>query len=553
MNDSTQSTSGRRRKNKRVRNTVIAAIVVLAGASWYGVHWYRAKAAKEGEYITAPVEVGNIEDLVTATGTLEPRNYVDVGAQVSGQIEKLYVEVGDVVKAGDKLASIDATTSRLKVEANEQSLKSAKINLETQYANLEKAQRDYERQQNLFKEDATTKETMLNAETTFKNAQRQIEQQKAQIAQQEANMSIDKTNLRYTDITAPIDGTVMSISVKEGQTINASQSAPTVLKLADLNTMTVRADVSEADVAKVSKGMNVYFTTLGAGQNRRWYSTVKRIEPTPKNQNSVVLYPVLFDVENENNSLKPNATTQVFFVVAQSRNVLTVPMAALQQGQQIVREMAAKQQKEGKKAADAPGAPGAAPGGAPNGAASNVVAGGPASGGSVPPGAPAGEAAAGAARGGNGGAPGGGFGGGRQGGGGFNMQNLTPEQREEMMARFQRGGGGGGGGFNGGGRFGGMGGGANGGNGQNQRRNGVVMVKLADGTLEQRRVVIGVTDRVRGEVIEGLKEGEEVVVGKHEEEAAAPSASQQQQSQQNFDPRRGGGNFSGGGFPGGRF
>jgi macrolide-specific efflux system membrane fusion protein len=547
MNDSTQSTSGRRRKSSRVRNIVIAAVIVLAGATWYGVHAYRAKSAQDGEYLFSAVQMGDVEDLVTATGTLEPRTYVDVGAQVSGQIEKIYVEVGDIVKAGDKLASIDATTSRLRVEANEQSLKSAKINLETQYANLEKAQRDFERQQNLFKEDATTKETMLNAETTFKNAQRQIEQQKAQIAQQEANMSIDKTNLKYTEIIAPIDGTVMSISVKEGQTINASQSAPTVLKLANLNTMTVRTDVSEADIGKVTKGMNVYFTTLGAGQNRRWFSTVKRKEPTPKTQNSVVLYPVLFDVENEGNSLMPNQTTQVFFVVSQARNVLTVPMAALQQGQQIARELAAKQQKESQTAA--PGAPGAAPGGAPNGAAANVLAGGPASGGSVPPGAPAaGEAAAGAAaRGGGSGSPGGGFGGMRQGGGrgGFNPEDMTPEQRERF-ASFQRGGGGGGG-FNGGGRFGGMGGGAGGGNGQAQRRNGIVMVKLADGTLEQRRVVIGVTDRVRGEVIEGLKEGEEVVVGKHEDEVAAPTATQQQ-NQQNFDPRRNGGNFGGGGF-----
>jgi macrolide-specific efflux system membrane fusion protein len=314
--------------------------------------------------------------------------------------------------------------------------------------------------------------------------------------------------------------------------------------------MTVRTDVSEADIGKVTKGMNVYFTTLGAGQNRRWYSTVKRREPTPKSQNSVILYPVLFDVENENNTLMPNATTQVFFVVSQARNVLTVPMAALQQGQQIAREMAAKKQKEGGTAGATPGAagaPGAAPAGAPGGATANVVAGGPASGGSVPPGAPPGGAAGAAPRGGNGGAPGGGgFGGARQGGGGFNPQNMTPEQREEMMARFrERGGAGGAGGFNGGGRFGGMGGG---GNGQSQRRNGIVMVKLADGTLEQRRVVIGVTDRVRGEVIEGLKEGEEVIVGKREEEVAAPSTTQQNQNN-NFDPRRGG-NFSGG-FPGG--
>src|SRR5690606_20482756 len=163
------------------------------------------------------------------------------------------------------------------------------------------------------------------------------DQSKAQIQQQEANMRIDANNLRFTNIVAPIDGTVMSIAVKEGQTINATQSAPNVMRLADLNTMTVRTDVSEADVSKLTDGMQAYFTTLGAGGNRRWHGTLKRIEPTPKVQNSVVLYPVLFDVANDGGTLMPSMTAQVFFVVAEARNVLTVPMAALQQGQQIAR------------------------------------------------------------------------------------------------------------------------------------------------------------------------------------------------------------------------
>src|SRR5690606_14634250 len=123
----------------------------------------------------------------------------------------------------------------------------------------------------------------------------------------------------------------------------------------DLNTMTVRTDVSEADFAKITDGMPVYFTTLGAGGDRRWHSTVKRREPTPKVQNSVVLYPVLFDVVNEGSSLMPSMTAQVFFVVAEARNVLTVPMAALQQGQQIAREMAAGNNQGGGPRGGGPG------------------------------------------------------------------------------------------------------------------------------------------------------------------------------------------------------
>src|SRR5690606_8274121 len=291
-----RSTSSRRPRLSRGK---IAIAVVALAAVGYGAYKYFGSDSGEAEYIYATVQTGNIEDLVTATGTLEPRDYVDVGAQVSGQIEKIFVEVGDIVKAGDQLASIDASTAAARVESQQASLAAARISLETQYENLEKAKRDHERQQNLLAEDATTKEQAANAETAWKNAQRQIEQSKAQILQQEANMRIDANNLRFTNIVAPIDGTVMSIAVKEGQTINASQSAPNVMRLADLNTMTVRADVSEADVSKLTEGMPAYFTTLGAGGNKRWHGTLKRIEPTPKVQNSVVLFPVLFDVDNE--------------------------------------------------------------------------------------------------------------------------------------------------------------------------------------------------------------------------------------------------------------
>src|SRR5690606_3314294 len=430
-----------------------------------------------------------------------------------------------IVKAGDQLASIDASTAAARVESQQASLAAAKISLETQYENLEKAKRDHERQQNLLAEDATTKEQAANAETAWKNAQRQIEQSKAQIQQQEANMRIDANNLRFTNIVAPIDGTVMSIAVKEGQTINASQSAPNVMRLADLNTMTVRADVSEADVSRLTEGMPAYFTTLGAGSNKRWHGTLKRIEPTPKVQNSVVLFPVLFDVDNDGGDLKSSLTAQVFFVVAEARNVLIVPMAALQQGQQIAREMASGNAQGGAPRGAGPAA------GAPDAAAGPPIA----AAGSVMPGAGGADAAGagpGADAGATGGPPRGGFNGGQapspeqmeqirqrmaqgggapRGGGGFNGgQRPSPEQMEQFRQRMGQGGEGGFGGF-----------GAAGGARQGAQRRGTVMVKTAEDTLEPRQVVIGVTDRVYGQVLEGLEEGDEVVVGRREDEAAA--------------------------------
>ncbi len=557
MNDTTTTTGAR--GTSRTRNVIIAAVVVLAAGGWYGWHLYRDKANKDGEYIFGQVQKGDIEDLVTATGTLQPRDYVDVGAQVTGQIEKLYVDVGDEVKEGDKLASIDATQSQARVDADIASLKSSKTNLENQKNNLEKAKRDFQRQQNLLKEDATTQQAFLDAGTALQAAQNAIFTSQAQIDQQEANMRVEVQNLKYTTIIAPISGTVMSLSVKQGQTINASQSAPTVLRIANLGTMTVQSDVSEADVTKLYKGIPVYFTTLGS--NRRWPSTLKRIDPTPKTQNSVVLYNALFDVVNEGNTLMPSMTAQVYFINASASNVLTVPMAALQQGQQIARELAAKAKKDGKTPAGAPGAP-AAPAGTAGGipasgaattaaAATTPAAAGTAPAAAAAPGAkPAADAQAGAqgnrrANGQGGAEGGGGFGGQRPGGGGF--QNMTPEQREEMRKRFQEmraaNGGAGAGGF-GGGNFPGA-------RRPAQRRTGTVMVKKADGTLEARRVVIGVTNRVSGQVLEGLKEGEEVVIGKHEDESAAPRANNQnQQNQQNQQRPQ---NFQGGGFPGGGF
>jgi macrolide-specific efflux system membrane fusion protein len=597
MNDSTANPAGRSRKHKGRRRALIAAVVVAAAGTWYGVHAYRAnKAAKEGEYIFAAVERGDIEDLVSSTGTLQPRDYVDVGAQVSGQIEEIFVEVGDVVEAGQKLVTIDATTSKARVDANAAQMESAKTNLLSQIANRDKAKRDYERQQNLYAANATTKESLINAQTTYENAERSVKTSQLSIDQNEANQRIEAKNLQYTTITAPIAGTVMKLSVKKGQTVNASQQVPNVLQIANLSTMTVQSDVSEADYQRLSKGTPVYFTTLGGG-NRRWFSTLKRIEPTPKVTQSVVTYNALFDVENDG-MLTPGMTTQVYFVVNEARNVVKVPMAALQQGQQISRQLAEKQRKEGKTPASglgAPGAPGSMGSGIPGapsgpgatpaaGAASTTAKAGPA--GANAPAAAAAQGTAPANRQANGNAPNGanggfggqrpggngqgnfggqrpggngqgGFGGQRPGGqggfGGGNFQNMTAEQREEMMRRFQQSGGGnfpgGGGNFN---RQAGAAGAAAGRPAQPQRRNGTVMVKKADGTLETRRVVYGVSDRVFAEVIEGLKEGEEVVVGKREAEAAAAAPRTNTNNNQNFNQNRGGGNFQGGGgFPGG--
>jgi macrolide-specific efflux system membrane fusion protein len=279
-------------------------------------------------YTTEAVSRGDIENLVTATGTLQPQDYVDVGAQVSGQLKKLHVEVGSEVKAGDLLAEIDATVYAAKVDATRAQLQNQKAQLLDREAQLKLAEISFKREKNLFAEDATTSESLETADASLKSAQAQLKALQAQIQQTESTLRVEAANLNYAKIYAPMDGTVVSITSRQGQTLNTNQMAPTIMRVADLSTMTVQTQVSEADIGKLRKGMAVYFTTLGS-QGRRWYSKLDRIQPTPEILNNVVLYNALFDVPNESRLLMTQMSTQVFFIESQAKDVLLVPMSAV--------------------------------------------------------------------------------------------------------------------------------------------------------------------------------------------------------------------------------
>lgn len=323
----------RRRSPWRWALIALVSLAVLGGSGYAWVRWGPG-AKTESAYITATVQRGDIEDQVSATGSLQPRDYVDVGAQVSGQLRKIHVEVGSEVKEGDLLAEIDAETSMARVDASKAQLRSQQAQMAERELTLAKAERDLQRQKNLMVEEATTAETLQNAETAVKTARVQIQSLKASMEQLQASMRVEEANLKFTKIYAPMAGTVVSITARQGQTLNTNQSAPTLLRIADLSVMTVQTQVSEADVSKLRGGMPVYFTTLG-GQGRRWYGELKKIEPTPTVTNNVVLYNALFEVPNNNRSLMTSMTAQVFFVVAEAKDVLVVPMSALtiQRGQ----------------------------------------------------------------------------------------------------------------------------------------------------------------------------------------------------------------------------
>ena len=332
----------RPRPARRALLVVACLIPVIAVAAWQVLPPGRDALA------TVTVTRGNIENSVTALGTLQPRRYVDVGAQASGQIQKIHVEAGDQVKEGQLLVEIDPSTQKAKLDAGRFSIENLKAQLQEQLAQHELARQKYQRQQHLAAGGATREEDVQTARAELKATQARVDMFQAQTRQAEASLRSDQAELGYTRIYAPMAGTVVALDAREGQTLNAQQQTPLILRIAKLSPMTVWAEVSEADIGHVKPGMTAYFTTLSGGQ-RRWSSTVRQILPVPPkplDQTSqgggspastsksgsarVVLYTVLLDVDNADNALMAEMTTQVFFVANQAKGVLTAPVAALQ-------------------------------------------------------------------------------------------------------------------------------------------------------------------------------------------------------------------------------
>ncbi|MGB8433196.1 MAG: efflux RND transporter periplasmic adaptor subunit, partial [Burkholderiales bacterium] len=281
------------------------------------------------QFATAVVQRGDLEDVVTASGTLQPRDFVDVGTQVSGQLRKLYFDVGAIVKQGDLLAEIDPTVFKSRVDADRAQLDNLRAQITDREAQSVLAEQQFQRQQNLTRENATSDEALQTAGAALQSAKAQIVALRAQVQQIESQLRGDEANLGYTRIFAPMAGTIVSQAAKQGQTLNANQQAPIILRIADLSTMTVQTQVSEADVSKLRVGMDVYFTTLG-GEGKRFYGKLRQINPTPQIVNNVVLYDALFDVPNPAGDLMTQMTAQVFFVLASAKDAILVPVSALE-------------------------------------------------------------------------------------------------------------------------------------------------------------------------------------------------------------------------------
>jgi len=338
------------------RAGVLVTLLALIGGA---VAWWATRPALQ--YETTTLARADIEAAVTAVGTLQPRHYVDVGAQVSGQINRLHVQPGTEVRKGQLLVEIDPSVAQATVDAGRAALAALRAQLAEQQAQQRLASQQLTRQQRMAGDGATRDEDVQQAEAAVAGASARIANLRALIEQNQANLKGDEARLGYTRIYAPIAGTVVSLEAREGQTLNATYQTPNILRIADLSHMTVWTEVSEADVRRVKPDMGVYFTTLGS-ERRRWASKVRQVLPSPPVPESkggsappaaavgkVVLYTVLFDVANADGELMPQMTTQVTFVTAAARNVVSAPLTALQpQAGQAGRYRGRVLNKEGK-------------------------------------------------------------------------------------------------------------------------------------------------------------------------------------------------------------
>ena len=316
---------------------IAIGVAIIAAVAWF---FFKPKD-QAPQYISAEVSNGDIEDSVLATGVLEATKMVSVGAQVSGQVKKMYVQLGDQVKQGQLIAQIDSIRQENELKTAKANIQNQQAQLAVQQANLAKVEAEYKRQQAMFSQDATSRAELEAALANYKTAQAQIASINAQIEQSRLSLATTKENLGYTRIVAPMDGTIVAIVTEEGQTVNANQSAPTIVKLAKLDTMTIKAQISEADVMKVEQGQTVYFTTLG-NSDKKHYAKLRQVEPAPNSINtettsgssssssSAVYYNALFDVPNEDGKLRIDMTAQVYIVLNEAKNVLTIPAAAIQ-------------------------------------------------------------------------------------------------------------------------------------------------------------------------------------------------------------------------------
>lgn len=303
------------------------AILLLAAAAFGGWRWLYPPAGPPPPP-SGRVQKADIVQLVQAAGVLQANTKVDVGAQVSGQIQTLHVQLGQQVKKGDLLVSLDPELARNDVARAEAALLQQKALLESRQVDVASARRERDRQRRLLAGEATAVLDAERADSELAKLEADVRGQSAVMSRLQADLAQAQVRLGYTRITAPMNGTVVSLPVQVGQTVIAVQITPVMLTLADLDTITVRTKVPEADIQSIQVGQVARFSTL-SGAGGRYEGRVRVIQPIPERSGNAVFYNVLFEVDNRSRQLYSEMTVQVDIETGSVRQALSIPMVAL--------------------------------------------------------------------------------------------------------------------------------------------------------------------------------------------------------------------------------
>jgi len=329
-----------------MKKTKILIILLILGVGGYFVYdkFFKVKE-EEVEFITKKAKKGSFSKKVDATGEIFATELIDVGAQVSGQIKKLYVKLGDQVKKGDMIASIDSSTQQNSIDNKEAQLAIYKAQLESAKVALNIAKTQFDRENALFSKNATSKQEFESAKNTFSANSAKIKELEAQIKQTNIELSTAKINLGYTKITAPRDGTVVSVQVEEGQTVNANQTTPTIVNIADLSHVKMKMQIAEGDITKIKVGTPVEYSILSE-PTKKFQTTVSSIDPglttlsdgsygssssskssysSSSSSSSAVYYYAQSIVDNKDGILRIGMTTQNELLIANVEDAIIVP------------------------------------------------------------------------------------------------------------------------------------------------------------------------------------------------------------------------------------
>ena len=313
-----------RKKRRLIVSAVLLVLVVLV--------YRHFSHPTPVDFQTVKVTKRDLQQNVLATGQLDAVRKVDVGAQVSGQLESLKVEIGDKVTKGQLLAIIDPQQAQNSIRESEATLQQLQAQLQQAQAEQQLASVTLQRNRELAKKQAVSSQDLDQYATELAVKKAQVETIKAQIMKNQASLDTAKINLAYTRIEAPMDGDVVQITTQQGQTVIAAQQAPNILTLADMSTMLVKAQVSEADVINLRPGQKAWFTVLG-DPNKRFDGVLKDIQPTPEKVNNAIFYYARFEVPNPEGLLRLQMTAQVHIQLSGVSDALVIPLAAL--GEQI--------------------------------------------------------------------------------------------------------------------------------------------------------------------------------------------------------------------------